>query len=53
VKKKSGNRECIDLHFVGLFLYSSLGIYCWLMEETGYWVRCSVPAVSAWCTYHQ
>lgn len=45
--KKCGNWECIDLHFVGLFLYSSLGIYCWLLEETGYWVRWSDPAMSS------
>lgn len=43
-KKHCGNWECIDLHFVGLFLCSSLSIYFWLWEETGYWVRWSDPA---------
>lgn len=43
-KKTCGNWECIDLHFVGLFLCFSLSIYFWLWEETGYWVRWSDPA---------
>lgn len=49
--KNCGNCERIDLRFVGLFLCSSPGINCWLLEETGYWVRWSDPAMSVSCTY--